>query len=166
MICVPPHPTRQQQRRSSVTESTIVQTPRPILVSGALRVSLCLYGAPCNRRLFQGLGEATMKEFKRHKKLTPTKTPVATPDPSSEDTPSITARLGTFLEKKRSAVLGPSKISTAECRGQRPYQASGWTLYSLRLVARVGWSVCRLVLWLLPHWGTALSELVPNSVRL
>lgn len=67
-----------------------------------------------------------MKEFKRHKKLTPTKAQQATtPDPSPEDTPLIAARLDTFLEKKTGAVLGPSKISTAECRGQRPYQARG-----------------------------------------
>lgn len=36
----------------------------------------------------------------------------------------MTARLGLLLEKKRDAVLGPSKISTAESRGEREYQAS------------------------------------------
>lgn len=64
-----------------------------------------------------------MNEFKRQKK-----TPVAsngTKDPATDegerDAP-VVARLDAFSEKRRTAVLRPSKISAAESRGQRPYQ--------------------------------------------
>lgn len=41
---------------------------------------------------------------------------------AAEEAPSVTARLDLLLERKRNAVLGPSKISTAESRGEREYQ--------------------------------------------
>lgn len=43
---------------------------------------------------------------------------------AAEEAPSVTARLDLLLEKRRNALLGPSKISTAESRGEREYQAS------------------------------------------
>ncbi|CAB1097827.1 unnamed protein product [Ectocarpus sp. CCAP 1310/34] len=85
---------------------------------------------------FQGLGAATLNEFKRSHKKSQTEsvaaaaaaaaaaTAAASTADSTEKAPSVTARLGFPLEKKRDAVLGPSKISTAESRGEREYQAS------------------------------------------
>ncbi|CAN0537894.1 unnamed protein product, partial [Ectocarpus sp. 12 AP-2014] len=86
---------------------------------------------------FQGLGAATLNEFKRSHKKSQTEsvaataaaaaaaaTAAASAADSTEEAPSVTARLGLLLEKKRDAVLGPSKISTAESRGEREYQAS------------------------------------------
>ncbi|CAM9638731.1 unnamed protein product [Ectocarpus fasciculatus] len=88
---------------------------------------------------FQGLGAATLNEFKRSHKKSQTESVAATAaaaaaaaaaataasvGDSTEEAPSVTARLGLLLEKKRDAVLGPSKISTAESRGEREYQAS------------------------------------------
>lgn len=63
-----------------------------------------------------------MNEFKRQKK-----TPVAqngteaSAGEKGEGDAPVVARLDAFSEK-RTAVLGPSKISAAESRGQRPYQ--------------------------------------------
>lgn len=78
----------------------------------------------------QGLRAATINEFKRHKKTSQADT-VATSNPNIADTaeeaPSVTDRLGALLKKKRNAVLGPSKTTTAESRGQREYQASQLT---------------------------------------
>lgn len=75
----------------------------------------------------QGLGAATLNEFKRHKTAQPP-TPV-TPivGDSPEETPTFTTRLDTLSGKKGRGLLGPPKISTAESRGQREYQARrGW----------------------------------------
>lgn len=44
---------------------------------------------------------------------------------------SVAARLDTLREKKRAAMLGPSKISAAESRGQRPYQVRGGENFDL-----------------------------------
>lgn len=65
-----------------------------------------------------------MNEFKRTHKKSQSVTAAATVVVDTpEDTSSLNAGLGALMEKKRNAVLGPSKISTAECRGQREYQA-------------------------------------------
>ncbi len=90
----------------------------------------------------QGLGAATLNEFKRtHKKaLTENAATAATAAAAAaaavveaaEDAPSVTARLDLLLEKKRDAVLGPSKISTAESRGAREYQASQDKIIAVR----------------------------------
>ena len=67
-----------------------------------------------------------MNEFKRtHKKSADVAAATAVVD-TEEEPPSVTARLGALLDKKRNAVLGPSTISTAECRSQREYQASNY----------------------------------------
>lgn len=81
--------------------------------------------------LLQSLGAATLNEFKRSHKKSQTEgaataaaaAAAAADGEVAEDTPSVTARLDLLLEKKRNAVLGPSKISTAESRGEREYQA-------------------------------------------
>ncbi|CAM9596779.1 unnamed protein product, partial [Hapterophycus canaliculatus] len=81
---------------------------------------------------FQSLGAATLNEFKRSHKKSQTEgaataaaaAAAAADGEVSEETPSATARLDLLLEKKRSAVLGPSKISAAESRAEREYQAS------------------------------------------
>lgn len=44
---------------------------------------------------------------------------------------SVAARLDAFKEKKGAAMLGPSKISAAESRGQRPYQVRGGEILDL-----------------------------------
>ncbi|CAN0138693.1 unnamed protein product, partial [Ectocarpus sp. 12 AP-2014] len=69
---------------------------------------------------FQGLGAATLNEFKRSHKKSQTEsvaataaaaaaaatTAAASAGDSTEEAPSVTARLGLLLEKKRDAVLG------------------------------------------------------------
>lgn len=75
----------------------------------------------------QSLGAATLNEFKRtHKKsqtdMAAAAAAAAAVAEATEEAPSVTARLDLLLEKKRNAVLGPSKISTAESRGEREYQ--------------------------------------------
>ncbi|CAM9272566.1 unnamed protein product [Sphacelaria rigidula] len=80
-------------------------------------------GAESNNSAFQSLGAATENEFKRQKK-----TPVVQSGAQEvvseieHENASVAARLDTLREKKRAAMLGPSKISAAESRGQRPYQ--------------------------------------------
>lgn len=77
----------------------------------------------------QSLGAATLNEFKRtHKKSQTDMAAAAAAVAASpvveaaEEAPSATARLDLLLDKKRNAVLGPSKISMAESRGERDYQ--------------------------------------------
>lgn len=77
----------------------------------------------------QSLGAATLNEFKRTHKKSQTDMAAAAAAAAAaavaeaaEEAPSVTARLDLLLEKKRNAVLGPSKISTAESRGEREYQ--------------------------------------------
>lgn len=76
----------------------------------------------CSFRFQQGLGAATEKEFKRSKRpaggaLDAKQTGVsAVADASEADSP-VPVNSG-----RKIPVLGPSKISTAESRGQRPYQ--------------------------------------------
>lgn len=65
-----------------------------------------------------------MNEFKRTHKKSADVAAAADAVDTPEEPPSVTARLGALLDKKRNTVLGPSTISTAECRGQREYQAS------------------------------------------
>ncbi|CBJ25653.1 protein phosphatase 2C (ISS) [Ectocarpus siliculosus] len=89
---------------------------------------------------FQGLGAATLNEFKRSHKKSQTEsvaataaaaaaaTAVASAGDSTEEALPVTARLGLLLEKKRDAELGPSKISTAESRGEREYQEDRHTV--------------------------------------
>lgn len=80
----------------------------------------------------QSLGAATLNEFKRSHKKSQTEgaataaaaAGAAADGEVAEETPSVTARLDLLLEKKRNAVLGPSKISAAESRGEREYQVS------------------------------------------
>lgn len=79
----------------------------------------------------QSLGAATLNEFKRSHKKSQTDMAAANAAAAAtaaavveaaEEAPSVTARLDLLLERKRNAVLGPSKISTAESRGEREYQ--------------------------------------------
>lgn len=70
-----------------------------------------------------------MNEFKRHKKSQLAAVASTAVVDMPEEAPVGAASLGAFLEKKRNAVLGPSKISTAENRGQREYQARTYLPY-------------------------------------
>lgn len=79
--------------------------------------------------MMQSLGAATLNEFKRTHKQSQTDMAAAAAvaaatavAEAAKEAPSVTARLDLLLEKKRSAVLGPSKISTSESRGEREYQ--------------------------------------------